>query len=333
MGLKSKILGRVFQDNCLYVVLDSGCGQTRFLFDCGMSCLDFLGRKDIQKIDHLCFSHFHFDHIGGFDHFLRFNFHRGPVPVQLFGPPGAIDILQHRLQGFVWNLVEDSPGIMSVSEISENSCKKSDFYVREGYKVRHNQNETGQAGVIRENDEFSLEVYFLDHIIPSVAYKLTHKAHPLVDAKAVEAMGLTKGPWLKDLKNPKVPDHAEFILDGRRYTAGTLRSTILRLSPKESLAYLTDFRLAPDQLQPLAHWLRGTDQLYCESHFLGRDSQMAWNKGHMTAAASATLAAEAKVGRLELFHLSERYREAELPVFLEEAKTIFPNTHIAGYEQ
>jgi ribonuclease Z len=60
---------------------------------------------------------------------------------------------------------------------------------------------------------------------------------------------------------------------------------------------------------------------------------MAWNKGHMTAAASATLAAEAKVGRLELFHLSERYREAELPVFLEEAKTIFPNTHIAGYEQ
>ncbi len=332
MSIRCQILGRPFQDNALFVLLDSGCGQTRFLFDCGMGCLNDLPRRDIQRIDHLCFSHFHFDHVGGFDHFLRFNFHRGPQPVTLWGPPGSLEILHHRLQGYVWNLVSESPGRVQIGEIHHDSLDVARYNVAEGYAEAHRVGSAAFRGVVAETDTFRLEAFFLDHHIPSLAYKLTEKNHAVVDLKAVERLGLVPGAWLRDIKNPQVLDSLELILDGRRWTAGYLRSQVLRLAPGESLAFLTDFRLPIESRAALCDWLEDTDTMVCESHFPHKDAEMAWAKGHITAKQAGELARDASVGKLILFHLSERYRESEAAQFLAEAKEAFPNSVVAGTE-
>lgn len=332
MSLRTQILGRPFQDNALFVILDSGNGQVRFLFDCGMGCLDSLGRKEIQRIDHLCFSHFHFDHVGGFDHFLRFNFHRGPQPVCLWGPPGAQEILHHRLQGYVWNLVSQSPGRIQVGEIHHDSLDVARYCVNQGYSEAHRVGCAAFRGVVAETEAFRLEAFFLDHLIPSLGYKLIEKAHPTVDLKAVERLGLTRGPWLRDIKNPQVLDHLELILDGRRWTAGMLRNQVLRMAPAQTLVYLTDFRIPLVARESLCDWVADSDLLICESHFLHKDAEMAWNKGHLTARQAAELARDCEVQKLMLFHLSERYRESEVSLFLEEARELFPNTYVAGFD-
>lgn len=332
MSLRCQILGRPFQDNALYVTLDSGCGQTRFLFDCGMGCLEELGRREIQRIDHVCFSHYHFDHIGGFDQFLRFNFARGPQPVCLWGPPGSMEILHHRLQGFVWNLVGESPGRVQVGEIHHDALEVARFQVNEGYAEAHRVGSAAFRGVVAETESFRLEAFFLDHFIPSLGYMLVEKPHAVVDLRAVERLGLNRGAWLRDLKNPLVRDDLEIILEGRRFTAGGLRAQVLRMVPGESVAYVTDFRIPIHARAPLCDWLSGCSTLVCESHFLHKDAEMAWAKAHMTARHAGELARDADVGKLILFHLSERYREQDAPLFRAEAQEVFPIVVVAGYE-
>lgn len=76
MSLTVRVLGIPGRDNAVLVTVDSGQAITRLLFDCGDGCLWQLPFGAIQEIDHVCFSHFHMDHIGGFDTFFRCTFRR-----------------------------------------------------------------------------------------------------------------------------------------------------------------------------------------------------------------------------------------------------------------
>ena len=106
MSITFRVLGQVGRDNSLLVQVDSGHAIESLLFDCGEECLSELSIAEIQSIDHLFFSHLHMDHVGGFDSFFRCNFDRATKPNQIWGPPETARVLQHRFQGFLWNLHE-----------------------------------------------------------------------------------------------------------------------------------------------------------------------------------------------------------------------------------
>ena len=80
------------------------------------------------------------------------------------------------------------------------------------------------------------------------------------------------------------------------------------------------------RLDNLVGEVRGADTLVIEATYLEIEADMARRFGHLTAAQSARLAAEAGVRELWLTHISRRYREAEV---LAEAQAIFSNVHIA----
>jgi ribonuclease Z len=67
--------------------------------------------------------------------------------------------------------------------------------------------------------------------------------------------------------------------------------------------------------------------LYHESTFLHEELEKANMTHHSTALQAATIAHKAKVKKLVIGHYSARYKD--LQPLLEEARTVFENTHLA----
>jgi ribonuclease Z len=77
----------------------------------------------------------------------------------------------------------------------------------------------------------------------------------------------------------------------------------------------------------LFRYVGDADMLVIEATFLERDSAMARDYGHLTAAKAAALAAESGVKQLVLTHISGRYPKEEI---LAEAARIFQNSCVAA---
>jgi ribonuclease Z len=95
--------------------------------------------------------------------------------------------------------------------------------------------------------------------------------------------------------------------------------------PGKKLVYISDTLYFPE-LSKVAH---GAHCLISEATFLHVDAALAAEAGHMTAVQAAMLARDANVAMLYLNHVSQRYAQHE-HLLLEEARQIFPNTHLAN---
>lgn len=89
---------------------------------------------------------------------------------------------------------------------------------------------------------------------------------------------------------------------------------------------LTDFSLRGDTREHLIEAIRGCDMLVCENNFRNGDRELAARSFHLASDDVAQLAADANVGRLVLFHLSDRYTADEWREQLAEVRERFPNT-------
>lgn len=94
----------------------------------------------------------------------------------------------------------------------------------------------------------------------------------------------------------------------------------------ESLAYLTDFLLDEPAIELLVDFLHGTGTIICEGQYRHADLELARKNFHMTTVLSATLARQAQVRELVLFHVSDRYVRADWVEMLREAREVFSNT-------
>jgi ribonuclease Z len=92
--------------------------------------------------------------------------------------------------------------------------------------------------------------------------------------------------------------------------------------PPVSYAFCSDTRY----LENVIPVIKNVTVLYHESTFLHDLKEMADYTGHTTALEAAAIAQKADVGKLILGHFSNRY--ADLTVFTDEARTIFPNTFL-----
>jgi len=330
VSLRYEVLGLPGRDNALWLTVDSGQGTERYLFDCGDECLAGKTFSEIQSLDGLLFSHLHMDHVGGFDAFFRCVFDRRSRGNRIWGPPDTARILGHRFQGFLWNLSEDLEGSWLVTDIGTDAIRTSRHELHEGFTSAHDAGTEPFGGTILETDGCRIEARHLDHRTASMAYLVREPAHRNVDAERLAAAGLRPGAWTKALKSPSAPG-ATIDVDGRTLSLDHLRRDLVRETPGESIAYLTDFRLDDASLPALAAWLSGTTTLVCESSFRAADADVAATHRHMTTHATATLAREAGVGELVLFHLSDRYAGEAWRGMLAEARAIFPQTRFPDH--
>ncbi len=211
-----QVLGNPGEDNATYLRVDSGDGIRRLLFDCGQRCLDTLSVSEIQEIDHVFFSHFHMDHICGFDAFFRHNYNRPGRPVSIWGPPGAIEVIHNRMLGFTWNLHLGQPGEWVVNELDFDGLRSATFYTREAFRRAHlDPNwEIGESFLIEPT--FSVKERQLHHgSIASIGYRIEEPARENLVAEKLPELGLRPGPWIAFLKDRYVPDEEILQMEGR----------------------------------------------------------------------------------------------------------------------
>ncbi len=323
--LTYQVLGRPGDDNSLFVRVESGQRVTRLLFDCGQDCLAGLLVGEVQALDHVLFSHFHMDHISGFDALFRLTYNR-PTPMHLWGPPDASRILHHRFQGFLWNLYADSPGTWYVHEIHAQQIQSFRFEAAEAFATAHPTDPEPFNGPIIDRPDVSVDALHLNHGTPSRGYLVREPARLNVDLAQLQTRGLIPGPWLQVLKEADRTAPTMLEVGGVSYERALLQRELLVETPGQSLAYLTDFRLDEPALETLADSIHGCTTLICESQYRAADTALADRNYHLTTTQAARLAQCSEADQLVLFHLSRRYQENAWQEMLAEAQRIFPNT-------
>ncbi len=330
MPLTFQVLGSPGRDNALFVKVDTGQSQSRLLFDCGDGCPHQVGPSELREVDHLCFSHLHMDHVSGFDLFFRVNFDRTNKENRVWVPHGSGAVIHHRLQGFMWNLVDEKQkGEWLVHEIAPDAVWDAKYLTKDGFRTMNVRVEWPRRDrTIIDGDGFTVEAVLLDHGTPSVGYIVRELARVNVNTEKLLAKGFKPGPWLKRLRGAVVAPGETIEVNGVPHPLGALQAELIVTTPGDSIAYLTDFRMLPATSDTLAEALCGVNTVVCESQYRAADADLANAVMHSTAEEVASMAAKAGIGKLILFHFSDRYDAIARREILDEARAIFPNTSL-----
>lgn len=324
-----------FGDPGVYV--DFRFEKRALLFDLGE--ITPLPPRKLMRVSHVFVSHTHMDHFIGFDRLLRVCLGRH-AGVHLFGPPGFIAQVEHRLAAYTWNLVHNYATDYSVTatEIgeAESDGRHRTASARFRSRLRFERETLPEAsvadGTLLDEEGFRVRAALLDHRTPCLGFAIEEKLHVNVRMNPLHAMGLRAGPWLKDLKRAVLaghPDHDPVrawwtehgTLREREVTLGELKAQVLELVPGRKICYITDVVFHEENLRRIVGLAHGADLLFIESVFLDAEASHAQAKQHLTAGQAGTIARAAHARVVIPFHFSPRYtgREAEIRGELEAA--------------
>lgn len=311
-----RLINDPFGDPGLYV--EFMFERRALLFDLGD--LHALAPRKILKVTHVFVSHTHMDHFVGFDQVVRICLGRD-TRLRLFGPPGLIEQVAHRLAAYTWNLVQNYPEDFGVSVTEVHPGGRSlaaEFGCRTAFQRQDLGTATITDGVLVNDDAFRVRGVLLDHKIPCLAFSLEEKAHVNVWKTKLVEMGLPTGPWLKELKQAvlrgdpdetpiRVWSRAGGIIEEQTLRLGLLKERVLQVVPGQKISYVVDAMYHEDNARAIVELARNADVLFIESAFLQADAGRAAERAHLTAHQAGLLAREACVKTVVPFHFSPRY--------------------------
>jgi ribonuclease Z len=283
-----------------------------------------LAPRKILRLTDVFVSHAHMDHFAGLDRLVRVLLGRGAA-LRLYGPPGFVERVEHKLSAYTWNLAGRYPGefaLLAHELAPEGDIAAARFASRNNFVREPLPRARCAGGVLRDEARFRVRAAFLDHGIPCLGFALEEKAQISVWKNRLAEMGLSPGPWLSELKRAV----AEGRPDGTRIegrTLGELKARALDVAPGRKLAYITDIRYHAQNAARAAALAADADVLFIESVFLSAEAAHAERKHHLTAQQAGRIARAARAKAVVPFHFSPRYegREAELLAELEAARS------------
>ncbi len=273
--------------------------------------IDSLSNKDLLKVRTVLISHTHIDHFIGFDRLLRVNIPHGRE-IEIYGPPGIIGNVQGKLRGYLWNLLEPDQLRFTVHELS----KSGDILTARLTNSSRGESRFEPEYFVSESvgclpDETKLETMLLDHATPVVAYVLKFPCRYHVLPEVLNELRLSPGPWIRQLQ---VAAHngrkeGDIEIDGKKYSLEKLIKKLLNPIKPSSLAYLTDFSFAWDNIKIIKKTLPECCAIISESNFKDADFSKALDKKHLTTRQAALIAAYSKASELQTFHFSNTYTD------------------------
>ena len=318
---QAELVNRPFGDPGLYI--DLKFERRAVLFD--MGDLTALPTRKLLRISDVFISHTHMDHFFGFDHWLRVCVGRG-IGVRLFGPPGIIAQVEHKLAAYTWNLIDSNPTELAITvhewDLGQR-LQRARFSSRQRF-VRETLAATPTSdGLLLAEPQFKVRAAALDHHgLPSLAFAFEEGTHLNIWKNRLEELGLPTGQWLSELRarvRDGAPDDTPIRVqwrtrDGVReqtFTLGALKQSVVDLVSGQRVCYVTDVAGHDSNRAALVSFLRGADLLFIEAVFLHADVEQADRKAHLTAYVSGSIARDAGVKLATPFHFSTRYMDRE----------------------
>lgn len=171
-----------------------------------------------------------------------------------------------------------------------------------------------KEGIVDEEGEFIIEAYRLDHgNIENLGWRIREKDEIKFHKDKLDALGV-KGPMVTQLKN-----QGSLVVDGKK----VMLEDVSYVRKGDAVAVVIDTRPCPGVFKTADN----ARILLCESTYLETEKKLAKDHFHLTAREAAEIAKLANAQELVLTHFSARY--ISLKPFEEEARKVFPNTHVA----
>ena len=266
--------------------------ERHFLIDCGEGTQVQLrkAKAKFSRINHIFISHLHGDHCFGLPGLIAsFRLLGRETPLHVYGPKGIKNMLET---------------IFTITE------------THRGFEVIYHELDKDYSEKIYEDSRVEVYTIPLDHRIYCNGYLFREKPKD----RHLNMKEIAKYDEIEICDYHNLKAGKDFVLsDGY-----ILKNEVLTLDPAPSVSYA--FCSDTRYLESVIPIVKGATVLYHESTFLHDLKEMADYTGHSTALEAATIARKAEVGKLILGHFSNRY--ADLTVFTDEARNVFPNTYL-----
>ena len=261
-----------------------------FMFDCGEGAQIQLRRAGVSflKIEHICLSHVHGDHIFGLFGLLSTMGMLGrTAPLAIYAPAS----LSPTLEFFKTNFGE---GLL--------------------YEIEHVVLEMTSPEIVYENRNVELLAFPLNHRVETFGFMIREKMPQFnVHKDAIARYGLSLAE-IGTLKRGEDVVRESVVIKNTE-------AAYLPFKPR-SYAYCSDTAPFPE----LAQWVAGVNVLYHETTFPAEMAEMAEKTFHSTTLQAAQCALDAGVGRLLVGHYSSRFPSVEF--YLDELRSVFPESYL-----
>ena len=267
-----------------------------FMIDCGEGAQMQLRRAKVSflRIEHICLSHIHGDHMFG-----------------IFGLLSTMGLLGRKSPLNIYAPIAFGPVLEFFKE-----------HFGEGllYEINYVPLNMNEPELVYENRRTELLAFPLNHRVDTFGFIIREKLPPLnVRKEAVLELGLDISE-IGALKRGEdvvreVPGQEPVVLECSKLT--------YRPFQPRSYAYCSDKAPFPE----LSEWVRGADLLYHEATFPAEMIDMAAKTFHSTTLQAAQTAKDAGVKRLLVGHYSSRFPSVDF--YLDEIRTIFPDASLA----
>lgn len=170
------------------------------------------------------------------------------------------------------------------------------------------------SGKFFETSDFYLAAEKMTHRIPCNAYCFVKKGKLRIDKKKLQKLKIPAGKHLQRLKQGK-----NITYKGKKYLARNLTYK----EGEKKISFVLDTSLN----KKISPFVKNSDVLISESTFASSLKDKAEEYLHLTARQAAGIAKKAKVKKIFLMHVSQRYSK-EPEKILREAKKVFRNSYL-----
>ena len=261
-----------------------------FMIDCGEGAQIQLRKAGISflKIEHICLSHVHGDHIFGLFGLLSTMGMLGrTAPLYVYAPKSLAATLEFFRSNFGEGLL---------------------------YEIRHVILEMSSPKLVYENRNVELLALPLNHRVETFGFIIREKMPQFnVHKDSIAKYGLSLSE-IGTLKRGEDVIREDMVISNSE-------AAYLPFKPR-SYAYCSDTAPFPE----LAQWVTGVNVLYHEATFPSQMAEMAQKTFHSTTLQAAQCALEAGVGRLLVGHYSSRFPSVEF--YLDELRSVFPESYL-----
>ncbi len=168
------------------------------------------------------------------------------------------------------------------------------------------------SGQVYEDKDLRIEAQYMNHGIPTLAYKIIIKEVLRIDKSKIKKLKIPSSPLIGDLQRGK-----DITFNGKKIKS----KDVTYLQEGKILTIILDTTMNNQAI----NFAKDSDLLICESTYMQNEEEQAKEYKHLTTEQAATIAKKSKSKKLALVHISEKHVH-KIPVLLKEAKKIFKNT-------